>query len=264
MTGVNLVEDILLKQFKRLPSWARTSVYFLMLFFFIYLSLLPTFISGECFIKDTNGALIPFRGGFINLNIAGQTIKVRINEEGVWSLPVVSKLPQSFTVYFLYEDKYYPVAIKATSLWTPGTQRVYFEDSPPRFYLADWESKNPVRYVSDALNRILTFFSPAALAQAPSHKSLKKGQIKRTEVDPLTVSVRNAVAVSVGLDTSSVTEESLIRKDLAPSIVKRIKLARDIENQFGVRISDEEWDNLYTVKDVASLIRAKPKVTKSR
>jgi acyl carrier protein len=263
MAGINLVEDVLLKQFKLLPSWARTAVYFLLLFLFIYLSILPTFISGECFIKDKDGALVPFRGGQINFNVAGQTLKVRINEDGVWSLPVVSKLPQNLTVYFQYEDKFYPVVIKSTSLWTHGTQRVYFEDSPRRFYLAEGEKVPVLDRVTANLISVLRHIASPAYAQITSHKT-KMIQKAAAEEDSLTVLVRNVTAGSLGIDTSSVKVGSIFRKQLAPSAVQRIRLVRDIETQFNIKISDEEWDTLYTIKEVAKFIQMKPKETRSR
>jgi acyl carrier protein len=263
MAGINLFEDILLKQFRRLPSWARTTAYFLILFLFIYLTLLPTFISGECFIKDKDGALIPFRGGLINFNVAGQTLKVRIHEDGVWSLPMVSKLPQNLTVYFQYDNKYYPVVIKSTSLWMPGTQRVYFEDNPRRFYLAEGEKVSILDRVTAKLISVLGHIASPAYAQTTPHKA-KKGKKETAGEDSLTILVRNATAGSLGVDTASVKGESFFRKQLAPSAVQRIRLVRDIEKRFNIKISDEEWDTLYTIKDIAKFILMKPKETKSR
>lgn len=263
MAGVNLFEDILLKQFRHLPSWARTAVYFLLLFLFIYLSILPTFIPGECFIKDKDGALIPFRGGQINFNVAGQTLKVRINEEGVWSLPVVSKLPQNLTVYFQYEDKFYPVVIKAASLWMQGIQRVYFEDNPRRFYLTEGEKVSIMDRITGNLVSIVRHFASLAYAQTTSHKA-KKAQKAATEEDSLTNLVRNVTAGSLGVDKTSVKDESFFRKQLAPSAVQRIRLVRDLEKQFNIKISDEEWDTLYTIKDITKFIQVKPKETRSK
>ena len=60
------VESLLVGKFASLPVWVRVVTYLVMLLLYVYLTLTPSFIWGECLIKDQDGSVTPFRGGAVH------------------------------------------------------------------------------------------------------------------------------------------------------------------------------------------------------
>lgn len=258
------VESMLVGKFASLPIWARLITYFVMLALYVYLTLTPSFIWGECLIQEADGSVTPFRGGGVHCIIEGRTIKGQINEEGVWSVPVVSKLPSAIEVYFLSERRQYPLTFK-TSIWSQTKHKVYFHENPTGFSIAEVQSSSPLHLLAEFFQGVLRSLSvPEAFAQ-------KKPVVKKTPVpfkkmtapkmaviaDPIADRVRITIARNLGVDASQITPTTSLLRGADITQLKRIRLVTDLQKEFDVRITDEEWNLAYTTADATELVRRK-------
>ena len=61
-------------------------------------------------------------------------------------------------------------------------------------------------------------------------------------------------------ETESVTMDTVINRDLGVDSMSFVMLMTKIESRFNVRIPEETWKNLSTVRDVVEAIRTAQKV----
>lgn len=255
--NLSFYENLLISKFKDLPGWARTLAYFMVLTASLYLSLLPSFISGECVIKEANGAEIPFRGEYIKMNISGQTIKVKINEEGVWSLPVVSKLPQDIHVYFLFDGKQYDVVLSWFSIWSPKMLKVYFDESKPEFKVAQGGFAENVNFVADQLKRLIPDLVSTAYAGTIDGILQDNTPTQAPKKKPIAEIVKMVIGRSIKRDISYISDRTIIQKELTNNAIDRIRLIENLQKEFNLQISDEQWDTFFTVGDLNAFIESK-------
>jgi hypothetical protein len=266
-SGSFIFEEFIGGKFGALPKWARVVTYFIILLLYVYLYLTPAFIWGECLIKNNDGSVTPFRGGVVSCVIDGHTLKGQINEEGVWSVPVVSKLPSKIEVYFNYEGKQYPLTF-STSVWSKSTHKVFFKENPAGFTIALSEPSFRLRQAGLFFDKLIRSIGPTeAMAQT---KIARKAKVPAPQPpllkDELAERVHASVAQILGVDAAQINPETLLRRTLDAkqssnrinvSQVKRIRLVTNLQRVFNVKITDEEWDTINTVADATQLIRQK-------
>jgi acyl carrier protein len=258
-----------------LPKTARVIAYFLILGLYIYLTLTPSFIWGECFIKNADGSVTPFRAGIVYCVIEGRSIKGQINEEGIWSVPIVSKLPGKITVYFECDNKKYPLTF-TSSVFSKHEYKVYVTESPLRFQIAQSKQSNPLQMAAMFCKGLLRCLSPGeAFAQTSKKiaKSIKIAPVPppRPPQDELAEKVYKTIARTLEINPSQVTSTMSLRRaadyaqiksEMAITQVKRIRLVEDLQRTFGIRISDTEWSLVNTVSDAEQIIRQKTNMKK--
>jgi acyl carrier protein len=66
--------------------------------------------------------------------------------------------------------------------------------------------------------------------------------------------VQEVLVAGLGAAKSEVTENASLEEDLDADELDRLELVMEIEDQFGVRISDEQWEHLATVGQVVDFI----------
>jgi len=66
--------------------------------------------------------------------------------------------------------------------------------------------------------------------------------------------VQEVLVAELGADKSKVTEGASLQEDLDADELDRIELVMEIEDQFGVHISDDQWEHLATVGEVVDFI----------
>ena len=107
------------RHFLQLPKSARVVVYFLMLFAFLYLLFVPRFINGQIVAKTNSGGIVPYRGVEIQTRLDGRTLKYQTNEDGYWSIPIVSRFPEAVRLQVYHQDEHawYETTIEAVHVW---------------------------------------------------------------------------------------------------------------------------------------------------
>ncbi len=69
--------------------------------------------------------------------------------------------------------------------------------------------------------------------------------------------VRELIADKLGVDKDEVTEEASLVDDLGADSLDLVDLVMVFEEEFNVKIEDEELENIKTVKDVVDGIMSK-------
>jgi acyl carrier protein len=252
-TKLNVMEDFLATKWQMLPSWARVVSYFILLFAYVYLLITPQFIYGECYIKDEDGGLSAYRNNFVHVNIDGHTIKQKINEDGVWVIPLVSKIPQSVTVHFWYNDKEYPIDISASKILFGKTVKVYVEEKPVRFYI-DKDSVHKASMVS-LLNGRSSFDLLKDLWNQFAGVFMEEPAAQGNQIaDSIESKIKVVVGNTLQVDTALIHDNSPVKKGDNASSIQNIKIQNKLEKKFNVRIPDEAWDTLKTVSKVKQFI----------
>lgn len=68
--------------------------------------------------------------------------------------------------------------------------------------------------------------------------------------------VKQLLVENLGVDESKITLESEIIKDLGADSLDLVEMLLSMEENFGVTISDEQTENIKTVKDIVDIIDA--------
>jgi|GEM_PF-110137 len=234
----NIIVDILWKKFDVMPRPVKILTYLLILSLFSYLLLIPSFICGNCFIEDKDGRLIPNRAGIITTNIEGKSIKVKIDEEGYWAMPVVSKLPNKIKLHFWHEDKADEILISLPALWISSTHEVHLKGNPPKFCLVSLAIQIAPK-ITHALALIKCLWGP----------QLAYGQ------DEITGKVYAAI-INLGGGTQPHLSPSVqLKSDLHFDRLKLIKLVMSLEREFNIKIRDEDWEKWVTVQDIIDYLK---------
>jgi len=69
--------------------------------------------------------------------------------------------------------------------------------------------------------------------------------------------VKKLISSQLNIAESKITEESRLIEDLGADSLDSIELLVAFEEEFGIRIPDEETVNMKTIKDIVSLIDSK-------
>lgn len=66
--------------------------------------------------------------------------------------------------------------------------------------------------------------------------------------------IQGMIADELSLQKDSIKLESRLAEDLAIDSIDAVQLVMELENEFGITISDDELKNLKTVKDLVDCI----------
>ncbi len=69
--------------------------------------------------------------------------------------------------------------------------------------------------------------------------------------------VKEIIADQLGVDISEVTEEKSLVDDLGADSLDIVDLVMSFEDEFGVKISDQDLSKIKTVKDIVEAIELK-------
>ncbi|MDR2781545.1 MAG: acyl carrier protein [Holosporaceae bacterium] len=71
--------------------------------------------------------------------------------------------------------------------------------------------------------------------------------------------VRSIIAEKLGVDASKVVDEARFIDDLGADSLDTVELVMALEEQFGIEITDDEGQDIQSVKDAISFIQNKCK-----
>lgn len=231
--------QLLSDNFGKLPRTVRTVMYVAFFVLFAYLLLLPRFISGQLVTTDSEGGLLPYRGATLQILVEGHPFKYKSNEDGFFSLPLISGWPEPLEVQVWIEDRarWYRVNFSPVDVWWTRNHRIEVRDKAPYVKLAQVD---PASVSAELFAQLLSALVPAANAQPV--------------VDAATIRSGVAGAYSRISGRAASPGESLA----ALSYVQRIQLITTVERDFGLRIGDETWQKMSTVGQLADyIVRAK-------
>ena len=71
--------------------------------------------------------------------------------------------------------------------------------------------------------------------------------------------IKKVLVEAINVDEEEIKPEAKLNEDLGIDSLAAVELALELENDFGIRIEDEELANLVTVQDVMDIIEKKSK-----
>ena len=71
--------------------------------------------------------------------------------------------------------------------------------------------------------------------------------------------IKKVLVEAINVDEEEIKPEAKLNEDLGIDSLAAVELALELENEFGIRIEDEELANLVTVQDVMDIIEKKSK-----
>ena len=248
------IEQFLSTHFLKLPKWARVATYFVTLALFVFLLVSPRFVNGDV-VAEKGGAVLPYRGVEIKTSVEGRTLKFKTNEDGLWSIPLLSRYPSDIRVAVKNVDKdtWLEVVLSKADIWGPSPHfRITIEDGMP--------PKASVRVVDSGQSewrppRLFAHFG--AIAHA-GELVLPKDQATAIENPQLKNNISENVnrMIARSLDKPSNTPATTLpfSGTGSPSYIDRIGIVKKLEDEYRLVIPDEHWQSLQTSQQVADYV----------
>jgi acyl carrier protein len=232
----------------KVPVPVRVVAFLVVLMASVYLTLLPQFVNGYVYFKDGNGGKRAYRGGEIVVSVDGHVYKYLINEDGYFSVPMISKLPKDIRLGFIHQDTGGRFDILVPFKRVASLEELHFEvnSAPPSFnllaarptgrdaVLAFLEKWTGVSGAFAAELRLPEGANPISTAQA--------GEIRK---DVLTIVSRESAKPMDQLRPST----EFTWGNGFPYITK-IRIVDSLEAKYHFQIPDSHWQAFRTVDDV--------------
>jgi hypothetical protein len=265
----NFIEKILLEKFSEMPKLVRIMTYLVTLFLFVYLLLIPKFTDGHLAIKNpTTGRLLDYRGAELRMNVEGRTYKFTANEDGYWSIPIVSKLPEGleFEVHDIDNDMWLPVKLSLLEVWQKGPHKLEITNNPPSIKIVSSGGSGKLSSrIFYAFNEWLSIQSTQALAgelQLPPSTTFSS--LTQAEKEHIRTSVIGHVSRIIGKKPNEVGLNFSLTGTKAPTYIQRIQIIKALENEFNLMIPDEHWKSIETVGQLIDYIEKRQIIFKSK
>ncbi len=241
--------------FAKMPKWVRVVTWFVLLILAIYLYVTPRFINGQIVVKQENGGTIEYRGATLRTHVEGRVLKFKTNEDGFWSVPVVSRLPyHSVHLQVYHEDakSWYDVEIDGKTVWGAGfgTKEIRLEikNNPPSVeQMVVASSASGTGFVQAALRVLSGFMEPAWAQQTPAGQS-------QPDKKEITRKLNAIIARATGKRSSAIGPGFRLTGRGAPSYSQKLRIINEAEKEFKIKIPDEEWRTISTSGELAEYI----------
>ena len=240
-------ENIVMKTLGAMPPWVRITAFFVALFVSVYLTLIPQFVNGYVYFKDELGGKWAYRGGEILVSVGGHDYKYIANENGYFSVPMISKLPQSFRLGFVHKDTggRYDVTVPFTKLTTAAQLDFEVKTHPPSVVFAI------ARFRPELVPSMLAWASGAAAANA-AEIMLPQGvaPIERPEAKKVKDEVRGIIGREAKKPLGSLSEKTELTSTNGFPYTVKIRIVEAIEKKYGFRIPDDHWQSFRSVGEL--------------
>lgn len=252
-SGLSGIEAFLVDKFFRMPKKVRVITYYVFLFLYVYLILVPKFMNGQLVAKTETGGLIPYRGVDLQTYIEGRVLKYKSNEDGFWSIPIISLLPHPVRIQVYHEDEgvWFPVDFSRMDFWKFWLQDSFqfvITNNPPGVNLAE----------------LSTWVEPS---QAEASVAILRR--RRLETINPTDTLDNKVIQNIQEQVFQVVSEVLkippqdlkldfrLVGDSGPTYIQRIQIVEKLEKTLEVKIPDEHWRSFYTIGELIKYLEAR-------
>lgn len=248
MSGISLIS----KKFSEMPVWVQVFTYLVLLGLYIYLLLCPRFINGQIVARTEHGGIVPYRGVNMQVSVEGRLLKFKTNESGFWSVPVISRLPESMRIQIYHEDEraWHEVVLSTRKIWKKDDFRIEITDEKPWIKI-------------EQIAALPTGFDPPALGTGPGEavaaeliipKQAAANAVEKVNRDQIDKEVRNSVFKATGINAEAVNDNFPLSGKEAPSYVERIQIVEDIERNMDIKIPDEHWRELGSIGQLVDYI----------
>ena len=240
-------EKIVLESLDKMPRWVRITAFFVALLLSVYMALIPQFVNGYVYFKDELGGKRAYRGAEILVSVGGRDFTYIANQNGYFSVPMISKLPQSLRLGFVHKDTggRYDVTIPFTRLSTAGQLDFEVKSDPPSIGFVT------ARYRQGMTQSLLAGISGMRVANA-AELVLPQGvaPIARPEAQGVRNEVLEIVAREAKKPLATVTEKLEFTPASGFSYTVKIRIVDALEKKFGFRIPDDHWQSLRSIGEL--------------
>jgi acyl carrier protein len=81
--------------------------------------------------------------------------------------------------------------------------------------------------------------------------------VEGIKMDDIFEKVKGIIADKLGVEPTSITEDSSFIDDLGADSLDVVDIVMAFEDEFGIKVADEELEKFSTVKDVVEYIKSK-------
>jgi hypothetical protein len=231
----------------KMPKWVQVTTWFILLILTCYFYLTPRFVNGHAIVRLENGGTIDYRGATIRTHVEGRVLKFKSNEDGYWSVPVVSRLPQDMRLEIYHEDKqaWFAAMIESGTIWKSafGAAEVRLVvdggDKPVMLEVVERSGTGAAIQLVDA---VLSVLGSPAYAQ----ERLSREQVARRTAELVAQILRKKPA--------EVTTEFRLLGGNAPTYRQKLQIIQAVESEFKVRVPDEAWRQMATLGDLVEYV----------
>jgi acyl carrier protein len=264
---MNFIEKILFEKFPEMPKAVRIAVYLTVLLLYVYLLLVPRFINGHLAIEvPGTGKSIDYRGAELRVNVEGRTYKFTANEDGFWSIPIVSKLPEGveFEVRDPDHDTWHCVTLSVADVWGTKSHKLKVTNASPFVKVVSQEEGK--RLFSGILQTVTRWLSSDSVEAAEIRlpANVRPSVLTAEEKASIQQSVIGYVANITGKKAHEVSLNFSLLGPKGPSYVQRIQIIKALEAKFNLTIPDEHWKSLGTVGELADYIEKRQVLVRSK
>jgi hypothetical protein len=152
MSNTLALESFVTKWFGKMPPWLRAFTYLVAFLTWIYLLLSPSYLDGQMVVMHETMSEVPFKGdGVVSMYADGRYIKVSASDDGVWSIPVASRVPfRNAHIQVHIDGRRYPLSIPYL-LRVKGTVRIIYDAEKRRLVIDPKRSVSSLQTVGAAL-----------------------------------------------------------------------------------------------------------------
>jgi acyl carrier protein len=258
------IEKWIFQVFPKMPRAVRVFTYLVILALFVYLVLIPRFVDGQLVVKEAGtGGMLPYRGADLQIQVDGRPYKFRTNEDGFFSIPVISRLPEGLEVQIFHADKqlWFPLELSTAEIWVRKRHRIEVLIEKPFVRLARTGEEPGTAHVIAGL---LEWLASPALAQSiylPKSSKAQEARLASAEKTAIQSTVESTYAKVAGKASVDVGPASpLTDGDRGLTYLQRIQLVTSLERTYGLTIPDEHWQPMTSVGQLVDYLEKRKQI----
>jgi|SRR5262245_24592784 len=262
------IEKWLFQAFPKMPLAVRVFTYLVILGLFVYLVLVPRFIDGQLVVKESaTGGILPYRGADLQIQVDGRPYKFRSNEDGFFSIPVISRLPEGLEIQILHADKqlWFPVQLSTADIWGVRSHRIEVLAEKPFVRLLGASAEPTL--LAHVLAGGLGWLASPARAQTihlPDASKARELPLPAPERQTIQSEVEVAYAKAAGKPAGGVGPSSpLTDGERGLTYFQRIQLVTSLERTFGLTIPDEHWQQMTTLGQLVDYVEKRKQIERA-